>query len=362
MGHPISKSSGISIFVPGRNRLNTSGWRTCGHLEGPLLYGVCQGKIMFREVARRAGAGRLAYRAWHAPRSAFKRARKEGPINLALARLGRAEMERAATTLAPLPKPATNSLQIHYLTGRRFAYQTAFCAVSLGRQAGQAIRVIAIDDGTLTKSSEALLKHLLPELRVISAAQVEDSLDARLPIARYPELRGRRLIYPHLRKLVDVHMMGKGWKLVLDSDMLFHGRPSFLLDWLAAPDRPLHMVDVRNAYGYSDSLLRKLVKANLPSRLNVGICGLNSDTIDWDQVEHWCRTLVRHEGTHYLMEQAIVALLTAGIQCAVAPEQDYVVQPDKAEAEKPTAILHHYTADSKAWYYRFAWRHVPVQQ
>jgi len=67
---------------------------------------------------------------------------------------------------------------------------------------------------------------------------------------------------------------------------------------------------------------------------------------------------VAREGMHYLMEQAIVAMLTAGKHCANAPAQTYIVAPNRAETERPTAALHHYTAESKAWYYRFAWRHI----
>jgi hypothetical protein len=161
-----------------------------------------------------------------------------------------------------------------------------------------------------------------------------------------------------LRKLTDVHSGGGGWKLVLDSDMLFHGRPIFILDWLDAPDRPCHMIDVADAYGYSGDLLRELAGSDLPARVNIGICGLNSDSIDWEKLEYWCRELVAREGVLYLMDQALVAMLTAGKQCANAPAQTYIVEPNRIEAERPTAVLHHYTAESKAWYYRFAWRHI----
>jgi hypothetical protein len=122
------------------------------------------------------------------------------------------------------------------------------------------------------------------------------------------------------------------------------------------------MIDVADAYGYSRELLRKLAGCDLPVRLNVGICGLHSDSIDWEKLEYWCRELVAREGKHYLMEQAIVAMLTAGKHCANAPAQTYIVAPNRAEAERPTAVLHHYTAESKAWYYRFAWRHIATSR
>ena len=311
-----------------------------------------------REIARKFGAGRIVYHTWHAPRGAIMRLGKEGAVNLTLARLGRIAMESAARDLSPLPEPAEDAPEIFYLTGHRFVHQTVFCAVSLGRHAGRSFRFVAIDDGTLADADVALLRRILSGIRIVGSLDIEATLDTWLPAARFPELRRRRLLYPHLRKITDIHAGGGGWKLVLDSDMLFHDRPNFILAWLDAPDGPCHMVDVADHYGYSPGLLRELACCDFPARLNVGICGLNSDSIDWEKLEYWCRELVRREGTQYVMEQAIVAMLVAGKPRAIAPAQTYIVSPNRAEAECPTAVLHHYTAESKAWYFRFAWRHV----
>jgi hypothetical protein len=120
----------------------------------------------------------------------------------------------------------------------------------------------------------------------------------------------------------------------------------------------MHMVDVENAYGYTPGLLRELAGGPVPDRVNVGVCGLRSDEIDWDRLEHWCRVTLEREGSHYLQEQALTALLVADRKCAVLPPADYVVRPARAEARRPRAALHHYVAESKAWYFRDAWRGV----
>jgi hypothetical protein len=321
-----------------------------------------ENSLIASAIARQLGAGRLMYHAWYAPRGAITRLAKEGAVNLSLARLGRMTMERTAWRLTPLAEPTDDAAEVFYLTGGRFVYQTVFCAVSLSTQAGQTFRFVAIDDGTLTESDIALLRRILPGIRIIRRIEVEATLDTWLPVARYPELRRRRLVYPHLCKLTDIHAGSNGWKLVLDSDMLFHGKPTFVLEWLNAPNRPCHMLDTADAYGYSPGLLRELVGFELPARLNVGICGLNGDGIDWDKLEYWCGELVAREGEHYLMEQAMVAMLVANKQCAVAPASMYVVAPNREAVERPTAVLHHYTAESKAWYFRFAWRHAVAYQ
>jgi hypothetical protein len=315
-----------------------------------------------RQLARRFRLGKLAYRLIHAPRGVLKTCAREGPLNLWLARRGRAAMERAARRLPSTGEPASRDAPcVHFLTGAKFWYQTAFCGYSLRVQAGAPIRVVVLDDGTLRAEHAAALSGVLPGLEVRSVDEVAHRLDEYLPVAKYPALRHRRLVYPHLRKLTDVHAGGTGWKFVLDSDMLFFRRPDALLQWLAAPDRPCHMRDVESAYGYSAALMTELAGGPSPDRVNVGVCGLRGDDIDWDRLEHWCRTLSAREGDHYLQEQALTAMLVAGQRRAEAPEADYVVRPTRAEVEHPTAALHHYVAESKAWYFRFGWRHAITQ-
>jgi hypothetical protein len=304
-------------------------------------------------------AGRLLYRLWYQPLETLARSWREGgPVNQWVDRRGRRAMEATARRLPPLPAAPPDAPEISSLTGRRFWFQTAFCFWSLCRQARRPLRAAFFDDGTGDDALRAECRRLFPGSRLHDATEITARLDEHLPAARFPLLRARRLEYPNLRKLTDVHAGRQGWRLVLDSDMLFFRTPALLLDWLDAPAAPLHMTDVQDAYGYPRDLLEILAGGPVPSRLNVGLCGLRSDTIDWDQLESWCRRLQAAAGTSYYQEQALVAMLLAGRECVVAPSADYVLLPTEAEARQPTAIMHHYVDLSKRGYFRHAWRHV----
>ncbi len=172
-----------------------------------------------------------------------------------------------------------------------------------------------------------------------------------------PSLRSQRLTYLHLRKLTDFHAGHRGWRLVLDSDMLCFRRPDALLAWLAAPDRPIHMLDVHNSYGYPDAALAALAGRPAPDLVNVGICGLHGDALDWERIESWCAQLLAGHGTSYYLEQALIALIVSGQQALRLPSDDYRVMPDESECRHPTAVMHHYVAGSKRGYFRHAWRH-----
>jgi hypothetical protein len=306
---------------------------------------------------RRAGLGRLAYRLWHAPRGMIVASlRAGGPIEQWRTERGRRAMEKAAFVLPRLPAQAGAPLAVHVLTGRRFWYQTAFCLWSFSRQAGRSVAPVFYDDGTLAGGPRDGLARLFPRAIFVPQEQTLSRLDQILPASRYPFLRDRWRQYPNIRKLIDPHLGSTGWKLVLDSDLLFFHCPKFIVDWLETADRPCHAVDVEKSYGYSDPLLESLARGPLHPRLNVGLCGLDSGSLDWDWLENCCRALIEAEGTSYYLEQALVAVLLAGQVCAIAPAEDYITLPGLPEVVACQAVMHHYVAGSKRWYFRDNWR------
>jgi hypothetical protein len=271
---------------------------------------------------------------------------------------GRTAMEQAAAQLPPPPARGGPPLELYLLTGRRFWYQTAFCLWTLARQSGRPLAPVIYDDGSLTAEFQAPLARLFPTTRFVTRAETVARLDEFLPAARYPVLRERWLNYPNIRKLTDPHLGGKGWKLVLDSDLLFFRRPEFLLSWADSPVRPLHAVDCETSYGYERAHMDRLAGAPVADLVNVGLTGLEGGSLDWEKLEHWTRKLQQSEGTSYYLEQALIAMLVAGRQCAVAPAADYVTLPLPPEARDCRAVMHHYVAGSKRWYFRDNWRRV----
>lgn len=313
-----------------------------------------------KENARRLGLGRLVLALWHRPLARLRDSwRNGGPLAERVTERQRLEMVAAAATLPPLPVPAADTpLVFHLLTGRRFWYQTAFCLHSLARAIGEPVRAELYDDGTIDSEVGGWLRRLGPAVTIHPQAGIVARLDAVLPAERFPVLRERWRNYPNIRKLTDVHAGREGWKLVIDSDLLFFRRPDFLQRWLRQPDRPLHAVDCEESYGYSRPLMERLAGAPIPSLVNVGLCGLQGENLNWPELEAWCAELIARERTSYYLEQALVAMLAARQPCAVAPAADYLTLPSRQEVSSPTAVMHHYVADAKRWYFRHGWRHV----
>lgn len=302
--------------------------------------------------------GQFLLRFYHSPLNRLRDSlRNGGPWQERRTERGRQEMETAARTL-PEPAPGTGRpLELHLLTGRRFWYQTAFCLWTLARHSGRPLAPVIYDDGSLTDDTRAPLQRLFPSIHFVTRGDSLARLDEHLPASRYPVLRERWLNYPNIRKLTDPHAGRTGWKLVIDSDLLFFRRPDFLLHWFGSPDRPLHAVDCETSYGYGRPLMDRLAGAAVADLVNVGLTGLEGGGIDWERLEHWTRELHASAGTSYYLEQALIAMLVAGRDCAVAPAADYLTLPRLPEARERRAVMHHYVAQSKRWYFQENWRH-----
>lgn len=305
-------------------------------------------------------AGRLLYLLWHQPLSVVRKSLREGgPLQQWLDQRGRAAMRSQA---AQLPRPhiaeGARPVELHLLTGRNYWDQAAFCLWSFATAAERPIQACIYDDGTLDDAGIAALSRVVGELRVIRREDTIAKLDRHLPKERFPALRSRWEVYPHIRKLIDPHLGSTGWKLVLDSDLLFFRRPNFLLEWLDRPDRPLHAVDCEETYGYPREQLEQLCGATLPVRCNVGLTGLQSEALDWAELERWCDALIERGRSSYYLEQGLVAMLASRQACAVAPAVDYLTLPRPPEDVECRSVMHHYVAESKRSYFRRNWREV----
>jgi hypothetical protein len=268
-------------------------------------------------------------------------------------------MEKAAAQLSALPDlevGASRPLEVWYLTGNRFWYQTAFCAWSLALHSQRDLVLHLVDDGSLRSDQEQQLRRLFPSGVTRWKQAVVAQLDQHLPVSRFPVLRQRWSDYINIRKLTDIHLGSSGTKLVLDSDMLFFQRPDELLAWWDQPDAPCLMLDCVESYGYSRELMEELAGAPTQPLLNVGICGLASELINWKELEHWCQILVEREGTSYYLEQALVAMLAARSTPTVMPRSSYITLPTRQQTLAGEGVLQHYVADSKPWYFGEAWK------
>jgi hypothetical protein len=268
-------------------------------------------------------------------------------------------MEERSLTLPPL-ELSLNGLPIFFLTGKKYLYQTLFCIHSLVKSTAEDFSVYLVDDGSFDEELISRVQRQLPGAVIIGADTIENNLAEKLPFERYPVIRNKRVVYPHLKKLTDVHTIDVDipFKVVLDSDMLFWNKPEQFISWLKSPDKPIYMLDSERSYGYSLDTMGSLCGQKVPDLVNVGLIGIQSKTIDWNALESWITELEASGGTSYYLEQALSAMIINKQQSVILPRSEYIVNPSPRDIDQNKGVLHHYVDLSKEGYFKKSWKKI----
>lgn len=254
------------------------------------------------------------------------------------------------------PPASERPFEIHMLVGTRFWFMAAYAMVSLQRQIDRAVHVHLYDDGSLKVKQREKLETLASAATFHDRSGIDARIEQHLPEERFPFIRERLRNYPNLKKLTDPHVGSTGAKLVMDADILFFGPPDELLRWSDNPDDIVCATDVTESYGYSRPLMEEVAGAPVPVAINVGITGLQSENLDWEELESWCRELITREKTNYYLEQALVAMLCARRPFTQLGLDRYITGPSSAEVLAEEGAMQHYVDLSKKNYFRHVWR------
>jgi hypothetical protein len=308
-----------------------------------------------RPKPRKAGItpGKVVFWGWHYPKMVLR----EG-IGLHLSSWrGKSEMERAVRALAAPQAGESNlpALDVRMLTGRRHASLTAVALYSLARASGRELAPVIHDDGSLEPEDAELLKRLFPRVRLVSPDESLAALDEKLPKAKYPFLRQLRLAYIHLRKLTDLHVYEAGWKTVMDADVFFYRNPEQLLRCIDER-RPYHMVDCQTSYGCPVATLDELAGASVHPRVNVGLLHLDSNSLDWDELEHASQVILARHGFSYYLEQALLAVVMGKLGAEPLDAGEYLVHPSQGQVVCPMQVAHHFVDRSSLLLFSHGWK------
>ena len=245
-------------------------------------------------------------------------------------------------------------MPIYFLTGRRFWQQTLFCAHSFVRQSGLGAEFRFVSDGTMDDEIAQRLTRLFPAARVLSHAELDEKLAAALPPARFPTLHAHRRRFVLLRKLTDTLAGERGYRLFLDSDMVFWRRPDEMLARLARAE-PFYMADLGDdGYTLPRSVLQEKLGITPAPGVNSGVVAVRPEDVDWDLLERACALLLAEGRDQRLLEQTLWAIVLGAQNGRPLPAADYrlVIDPPacrEAIAAGRPALLHY------AWHARLVY-------
>ena len=309
----------------------------------------------FQGVAKRIGLGRLVYRIWHRPRQWCDWGRNYGWGLTVHAALGDRAMAAAAQRLPALSSAEQRfEVPTYFLTGRRFWHQTAFCVHSFLQYSRVRMPLRFTSDGTLDNAVSERLTTLFPDAQILGHHDLDERTAVALPPSRYPTLHAHRRRFVLLRKLIDTLAGEHGYRLFLDSDMLFWRRPDELLG-RAGRSESLYMADLGDdGYTLPRAVLKQRLGVEPAPAVNTGLVGAHADNVDWDLLERACALLLAEGQDQRLLEQTLWAILLAQQNARALPASDYrvVIDPPacRAALAEGRPVLMHY-----AWHARLSY-------
>jgi len=293
------------------------------------------------------------------PKASILKLMKTGVFNTIAMKQGQQEMMTFSDNLICENLPNRENISVHFLTGKKYWYETAFCAYSLSKVSGRNIQLNLTDDGSIDNELKSKILNQFPNSKIKLKNDLDAKVNELLPESKYPNLRRRRTTLILMKKLIDIHLGTEGFKLFLDSDMLFLKSPSAMLNWYDNPVGGFYTNDCLTAYGFPQKLMSELAGYTIHERVNSGLTGIKSESIDWDKLEYWIEKLEKSTGkTSYFLEQGLTAMILSGTDCTIGAESEYIVKPNKDQVLKNIGTLHHYVDSSKELYYRWAWKKV----
>lgn len=116
------------------------------------------------------------------------------------------------------------------------------------------------------------------------------------------------------------------------------------------------MLDSEESYGYDKELMETLCGFTIPDLMNVGAFGVNSNSINWNNIENWAKSLEEKQGASYFLEQALSAMVVASQTKTILNAEEYIVNPEINTSDLNKDKLHHYVDLSKKYYFETAWK------
>lgn len=128
----------------------------------------------------------------------------------------------------PLDRKANREdFSLHLLTSHRDLLAACWALASFYRVAELLGELFLHDDGSLTKNDRVLIQKLFPNAKIVDSRNFIRDYQAVLD--KYPVLKKFRSRYPEyfsFKKIIDPFFVSdKTWHLILDSDVLWFGRP-----------------------------------------------------------------------------------------------------------------------------------------
>lgn len=249
----------------------------------------------------------------------------------------------------PVSRCDDERCEIHVLTSASDWQNLLWVLHSLYAVVPERFRLCIHEDGTLSEEAATQLTLHFPGCRLIRRKEADKVAAKRL--AKHPKCAHFRSFHPLALKVFDFHFFLKSDRMfILDSDILFFGHPSELIQRLLDPVHSANTLNLDWNYGYS--LSEETIRKYLPEfpfiphiNSGLGLIHRGSIPLDWAEEILSCPDILERP---HCVEQTIIALCSSRHGFTPLPDA-YTVS---LNPRKPGQPVKHYTSPIRPLFYR----------
>ena len=199
----------------------------------------------------------------------------------------RGRAQRRILSTPPIETPRSGSVEVRALTWRRDCLDLMWALKSF-YFFSECQYPLYIHDGGLAANQVDLLQKHFPRAIVISAAQADRDVAAKLRERGLKRCMEYRALNITTRKLFDFFLLSSAKYLVsIDSDILFFAKPELL----SVPPQGIAKNRYNKDDGYWYSMPLDELEASFgirpPAEINSGLSVIRRDSINFDRIECW---------------------------------------------------------------------------
>jgi hypothetical protein len=234
-----------------------------------------------------------------------------------------------------------STVPVHLLTGKNDWQLAAWMLASLFHFTEMVWPVVIHDDGTLPEDGRAMLQSLFRNTRFIPRSESDAAMAKAL--RAFPMCLQYRSSHPLGLKIFDMaHFAESNRFIVLDSDVLFFGQPTEIMDWSRGPE-PMECwfnEDIIEASLITIIDAHEDLGVNLWPHVNSGICLIHRPAIDFDFCDHALAVTSILRGKPWRVEQTLFALCASRFGRGGLLPRTYEVSLSRYAAHN--AVARHY--------------------
>ena len=247
----------------------------------------------------------------------------------------------------PLDLPENHSCEIHVLTSTDDWLNLIWTLRTFQKTTGRNYSLCIHDDGTLKTPALEKLRTAFPRARIISRAE-SDARAAQL-LAPFPRCQNLRATNTLSLKVFDFDTCLVADRMILlDSDILFFGKPAALVAALDDPHFTKNTLnkDWRDGYTIDLAATRPLLNFDCPPLINSGLGIVQKSSLRLDWIEQFLALpgILSHP---HQIEQTLIALCSAKFGFQMLPAE-YDVHPGP---RNPRAPSRHYAGPMRPLMY-----------